>query len=259
MDHTTATEPTGSIERAYAHFHRVLGTLLGELSSSAQVLWLEQEGHIIRPDYEHNEYRPAIYTVPDLAPWQEQLSELDRVQSEILEQTGRERPGKNLLPPLVADNVHYIRVSRYQGQTGRDVGREQVTARLEQLINTARQNLSVFENYATREDPARQQVENEVRTASKALERIQQSGVERFRETYRQTVIRPYVYFLDGTSTQLHLRNQGLLAAGPHVQTGWRQGPRKTRSDKITLPALAAVGNYAFYDLDAWEAARDSR
>jgi hypothetical protein len=257
----TATDPglSGGVERAYAHFHRVLGTLLAELSANSDVTWLEEEGHLIRPDYEHNEYRPAIYCVPDLGPWRQQLSELDLVQAAILEETGRAKPGKNLLPPLVADGVHYIRVSRYQGQTGRSVTREQVLARLEQVVGQTRQNLSDFEAYATREDPKRKQVENEVRTASQALERIRDSAVDRFRETYRQTVIRPYVYFLDGSSTQLHLRNQGLLAAGPKIEVGWRQGPRKTRSDKIVLPALATVGNYAFYDLDAWESARASR
>jgi hypothetical protein len=252
-------DTTSGVERAYAHFHRVLGTLLSELSATAETTWLEEEGHIIRPDYEHNEYRPAIYCVPDLGPYQEQLVELNLVQGSILEETGRKRPGRNLLPPLVADSVHYIRISRYEGQTGRNVTREQVLNRLEQVLGQTRLNLSEFEIYATRDDPRRKQIENEVRTASSAIDLIQASSIVDFRETYRQTVIRPYVYHLDGTSNQLHLRNQGLLAAGPAIRIGWREGPRKTRSDKITLPALASVGNYAFYDLAAWEEARDNR
>lgn len=250
---------TSGIERAYAHFHRVLGTLLSELAASAEVTWLEEEGHLIRPDYEHNEYNPAIYCVANLDPWREQLAELNLVQTEILDATARERPGKNLLPPLVAEDVHYIRLSRYHGQTGRDVSREQVSRRFEQVLAQLRTNLAEFEHYATREDPKRKKVEAEVREAAAALKRIQSSEIDLYRETYRQTVIRPYVYFLDGTSTQFHLRSQGLIASGSSIEVGWRQGPRKTRSDKIVVPPIASVGNYTFYDRDSWEAARDNR
>src|SRR5690625_7430758 len=88
-----------SIERIYAHFHRVLSELLAELTENAQVTWLETTGHELTGDYRQHTYNPAIYIVPDLEPYQPRLAALLDGQAEAL-QTGRQKPpGRTALPP----------------------------------------------------------------------------------------------------------------------------------------------------------------
>lgn len=244
------------IDRAYAHFHRVLAELLTELVERGQPLWLEDAGHDLRPDHQANTYNPAIYRVDALAPYRGRLDELDTVQKEILALTGRSRPGRNLLPPLAIEGVQHVRISRHDGQTGRTITREQALARLEQLEAAQLGNLVEFERYASHHDERRKQVERDVRNLQKARERLASSAATEIRETYRQTVIRPYVYYADGHSEQLHMRGTGLLAAGPRVTIDQRAGPRRVRSDKVTAKPLAVAGAISFYDLKEWEAAK---
>lgn len=249
-------EPQRSVERIYAHFHRVLANLLEQLLGESQVTWLDKPGHTLTGDYNLNIYNPAIYTVNNLSAYLGPLEELAAVQAEALEVTGRRKPGRNLLPPLTATGVTHVRISRHEGQTGRTVSREAAVRRLEQLEEIVVANLTEFERYASRQDPDRKRVEAELKALRKASATLEQSKAAALRETYRQTVIRPYVYFLDGRSSQLHMRSTGLIAAGPAVEVSWREGPRRVRSDKIDIPPLVTAGALSFYDLDAWEAAR---
>lgn len=247
-----------SIERIYAHFHRVLAELLAELTENAQVTWLETTGHELTGDYRQNTYNPAIYIVPELEPYRAHLAELLDVQAEALETGGQKRPGRNLLPPLAVEDVTHVRISRYTGQTGRTITRESALTRLRQLEQTTVSNLKEFEQYATRHDPARKRLEAEIKNLRKAISTVEKSKSDRLRESYRHTVIRPYIYTRDGNSQQLHMRNTGLIAAGSDVSLDWRRGPRRTRSDKIRISPLASAGALDFYDLAAWEAAKSS-
>lgn len=245
-----------SVERVYAHFHRILEELLTRLVAESDVTWLAETGHSLSGDYSSNQYNPAIYVVPDMEPYTDALAELNQVQAEALELTGRNRPGRNLLPPLARSGVTHVRISRYTGQTGRTITREAGVKRLKQLEDLTVDNLKEFEQYASRQDPARRKVEAELRNLRKAVAILEHSAAEELRETYQQTVIRPYVYLLDGSSEQLHMRNSGLIAAGPNVDVDWRQGPRRQRSDKITIAPLATAGPLQFFDLSDWEAAK---
>ena len=242
-----ATDATG-IERIYAHFHRVLADLLETLVAEAEVTWLDETGHTLTGDYQKNIYNPAIYVVSSIAPYAEALQELDEVQTEALELTGRQKPGRNLLPPLTAEHVTHVRISKYEGQTGRTIGREAGVARLRQLEESVRASLLEFEQYASRKDPARRKVETELKALRKAVKALKQSGATELRETYRQTVIRPYVYRSDDSSEQLHMRHAGLIVAGSSVSVSWREGPRRTRSDKVRIKPLVQAGAFRFYD-----------
>lgn len=250
-------ERAASIERGYAHFHRVLADLLEELAEHGDPFWLEATGHDLRGDYQTSTYNPAVYRVPDMGPYRVRLAELDSVQAEVLALSGRKRPGPNLLPPLQAEDVQHVRLGRHEGQTGRSITREQALVRLEQLEATQAKNLREFEQHATRHDARRKAVEKELRQLQRAIERLKASDITHLRETYRQTVIRPYVYFLDGTTEQMHMRNTGLIAAGPRVSIEEGSAVRKVRSDKISLKPLISAGSFAFHDLSRWEAARE--
>ncbi|HLR46376.1 MAG TPA: hypothetical protein VK092_04395, partial [Deinococcales bacterium] len=202
-------------------------------------------------------YAPAVYVTSSLAPYRAELDELQDVQKEALEATGRTRPGRNLLPPLTAEDVTHVRVSNHEGQTGRTVSREVALRRLSQLEEQTVENLRRFEEYMTRHDPARKQVEQDLKRIRDGSRLLEAGTVERLRETYAQTVIRPYLYFVDGSSRQLHMRQTGLLVAGPDPEVSWRQGPRVTRSDKIEITPLVQAGQITFYDAVAWEEARE--
>lgn len=250
------TPQATSVERTYAHFHRVLAELLETLVADSAVTWLDTPGHTLTGDYEKNVYNPAVYVVPSLDPYREALTELEEVQTEALELTGRTRPGRNLLPPLTAENVTHVRISKYEGQTGRTISREAGVARLKQLEDSVTASLLEFEQYATEKDPARRKVETELRALRKSIRTLEQSKAGELRETYQQTVIRPYVYRADDTSEQLHMRSAGLIAAGPSVSVSWREGPRRTRSDKVQIEPIVQAGAFRFYDLEKWNAAR---
>ncbi len=245
------------VERAYAHFHRVLAKLLQELAAKADPYWLDEPGHDVRSDHQANTYRPAIYRLQDPEPCRADFEELDAVQAQVLALTGRSKPGKNLLPPLQARNVRHIRVGRHTGQTGRTITAEQALARFEQLEEVQRASLREFEHYATPVDERRRQLESELKALERAAWRLRRGNVTHVRETYRQTVVRPYVYFLNGASTQLHMRNTGLLATGPGVTIEEGSGIRRRRSDRIALEPLVSAGSFEFHDLAAWEAARE--
>src|SRR5699024_6513700 len=142
----------------------------------------------------------------------------------------------------------YVRLSRHIGQTGLTISREAALKRLAELEERTAQNLSEFERFASREDPKRKKVEAELMEIRTALKRVEGSASQELRETYRQEVIRPYVYTADGSSHQLHLRNTGLIAVGSNVEVGWRTGPRRTRSDKVLASPLAAAGLFTYYE-----------
>lgn len=251
-----AEATTKAIERAYAHFHRVLAALLTDLVAETTVTWLAEPGHELIGDHGTNTYNPAVYVTDSLVPYRDSLRELDEVQADILDLTGREQPGRNLLAPLVRDQVSHVRLSRYTGQTGRTISIEAALRRMEQLEETVQNNLREFEHYARRHDPARKEIEAELRDLQRGMKLLEKSGVQQLREVYLQTVIRPYVYFEDGGSEQLHMRNSGLIVAGPNISVDWRQGPRRTRSDKIRIEPLVSAGALRFYDQKAWDAAR---
>ncbi len=245
------------VERAYAHFHRKLAELLQELAAEADPYWLAEAGHDIRGDHQANTYRPAIYRLRDPEQFRADFEELGSVQAHVLALTGRTKPGKNLLPPLRAQDVRHIRIGRHTGQTGRTITVEQAIARIGQLEEIHRASLREFERYATPVDARRKQVASELKTLERASGRLRRSNVTHVRETYRQSVVRPYVYFLDGTSLQLHMRDAGLLATGPEVTIEEGSGIRRRRSDRISLEPLVRAGSFEFHDLSVWEAARE--
>lgn len=251
-----AQESTG-VDRLYAHFHRVLGELLTELAQLPGVEWTNGvAGHEIRPDGQRNTYRPALYPVPDAAPYEAPLRQLATIQQDLLALTGSARPGRNLLGPLLLRGVHHVRLSRHRGQTGRTVTRRQALARLAELYAQSRSNLRKFERYATGHDPRREALERETRALADALEAVRNAPEERLRESYRYEVVRPYVYFEDGAAQQLHMREHGLILEGGAVSISWQQGPRRPRSDRVAIQPLALAGNLSFYPLSAWEAAK---
>ncbi len=62
-------EQNNRVDRTYAHFHRVLGGLLTELSALLGVLWLSDKEHVLRGEGERNTYARAVYRVSSLEPF----------------------------------------------------------------------------------------------------------------------------------------------------------------------------------------------
>ena len=129
----------GELERIYAHFHRVLGPLLVELSELPGTVWLEEvQRHVLTGEGEENRYARAIYLVSNLEPYRERFSELGRVQATGLELLGGESP-KGLLPPRTVEGVRHVRISQHPNFVTKVLSQKGARERLEALLATTKQ------------------------------------------------------------------------------------------------------------------------
>ncbi len=172
-----------AIERNYAHFHRVLASLLVELADQPEVVWLSDERHTIRGEGETNAYGKAIYPLNDLSPYQDRLVELSEVQKQAAELSGNAPPGKGLLAPVVIGDVHYVRLRRHASHSSRVVLRQHAIVRFEaQLERTRTIHQQDFKPHATMFDPRREKIEAEVEALEEGLGHLKDSREETLRE-----------------------------------------------------------------------------
>ena len=139
MTTPTAKNLAKTIERAYAHFHRLLGALLTDLAEEPDVVWIDEEGHDIRPDGESNRYRKALYPLPYPEGYLTRLEELAKVQADILDLQGRTEPTRALLTPLLIHGVTHARLRRHTSYFSREVARHNLLERYRTHLETSKQ------------------------------------------------------------------------------------------------------------------------
>jgi hypothetical protein len=248
-----------TIERSYAHFHRLLGSLLTDLSQEAGVVWIDEEGHTITPEGENNRYRKALYPLPYPEHYLQRIEELETLQAEILELQAREEPTRALLTPLVLHGVNHARLRRHTSYFSREVSRDNLLERYRQHLETSKQALRSFEHYASTDDPKREALEEEITALAEGLNRIEATDEASLRERIRRQTVIPYVYLQDGRVLRPYPRNAGLILIGPNVTISWNDSYRRERSDKVKLEPLLAVGKVEVYSEQAWREANPRR
>jgi hypothetical protein len=245
-----------AIERNYAHFHRVLASLLLELAELPGVVWLSDERHLIRGEGESNAYGKAIYPLEDLSPYQSRLLGLGEVQKQAAELSGNAPPGKGLLAPVVIEDVHHVRLRRHASHSSRVVLRQHAIARFETQLERTRIILKEdFKPHATMFDPKREGIEAEIVALEEGLARLRATDEETLRERYKISRVIPYVYLRSGEITRPYVRNVGLIVVGPSVRLVWADNVRRERSDKIRLEPLLVLGPTEVYSERAWQEA----
>ncbi len=243
------------VDRTYAHFHRVLGGLLTELSALPGVLWLsDKEQHVLRGEGERNSYARAIYRISDLEPYRERLTELMGVQQQGVVEFGLGRVPRELLLPQVIENVTHVRLSETPVYRTTPVAKEKVLAKIDTALTTTKKNLAEFQRYGAQDDGVRR-LEAEV----KAIETVRETVVQAQEETYRlrvkQVRYRPYVYLLGEKPLQVDSRTHGLILVGQDIGVSRPNAVRQTRSDQRTVEPLFEFGKTRIYFERDWQEA----
>lgn len=253
MDSETVTQP----ERTYAHFHRVLGSLLQELANLPScAYWLsDKHQHVISGDFEHNTYARALYRVPSLEPYQPRLDELALVQGQALAELGLKRPPKALLSPLVVQGVTHVRVHETTNYRTTPASKADVLTKINSAITTTKRNLSVFERQGGVHDPETQRITRELEGYKAARAAVVASAEDNFRVRLEQRRVRPYVYLADHAPIQADSRTHGLILVGYNIQVSPPHTVRRQRSDKRQATPVFAYGKTRIYFESKWQEA----
>lgn len=253
----TTGETTKQVERKYAHFHRVLGSLLQQLATQPKcVHWLgDAQEHLISGDYEHNVYARALYRVPSLEPYASQLDELAQVQNEALTELGLKKVPGALLLPTVIQGVSHVRIHETVNYRTTPASKVNVLAKISNAITTTRQNLSVFEQQGGVDNPGTQRIVRELEGYNAARAAVAASTENDYRLRLEQRRIRPYVYLADQSAIQAESRKHGLILVGHNIQVSDAHSVRKQRSDKRHAQPILAYGKTLIYLEREWQAA----
>ncbi len=255
------------LPRLYAHLHRLFIDLLENLAENARVLWLTgEEGHIRRPDGEPNTYHKALYALEDLSPYQARLEALEAVQAEEHKLMGVKRSG--LLLPGTQTGVRYVGLSRSETWSSHALAKDVVAGQLEAYLARTRQNLRVFETYASSHDPRREKVEEEIRELEEGLERLKAWDEAVLRERARsekhtaRVLLPPDTRTSEEESRLLYIRDVGLIVAGPGLTTRPNaieaSTQRKRRTDRMRgkLEPLVSFGMFEVFSEHEWQRAK---
>jgi len=245
----------------------VLIELLEELVANSRVVWLTgEEGHVRRPEGEPNTYRKALYVLEDVSPYRERLSELEAVQQEGQAYTGVQRPG--LLLPLVVEGVQHVVLRKSVSWASHAFKKEVVVAKLEAYIERTKENLRVFELYATTHDPRREKVEREIKDLEAGLERLKVWDEPVLRERARterhsaRLIVPDPVTGRDRTEL-VYVRDVGLIVAGPGLSRNPRAvevTPRRKKREgqmREKLEPIVVFGNFEVFSEKEWQAAKE--
>lgn len=245
------------VEQAMAHYHRLLGELLTALVEDAEVgearvVWLDgEERHVIRK-VGQNEYARAVYLLEDLGRYREALYGLARVQDEVERLSaltgGR---GEALVTPVVRTGVRHVRLNRDLQHVGQTLTGAAARGWLAQARDRLLRDLEAERAYGL--NPATEALAE----VERALEALRDVEAVRVRWRYPRWRANLYPLDIDGDTERVYVTKPGLIAAGPGIGLTRPTGPRKPRSDRVTLPPLAEVQGRQYYDLQEFIAARD--
>lgn len=243
------------IDMTYAHFHRVLGGLLAELSELPGVLWLSDERHVLRGEGEHNSYARAVYRVEDLGPYRQRLSELEEVQKQGMAALGLPKPPRELLLPQVIEDATQVQLGKkIAAYRSTRVAKEVVLAKIDTALSTTRKNLAEFQRYGTQDDGVRR-LEGEVKAIEAFREVVVQSQEDSYRLRIKGVRHRLYVYRGVEEPVTVDCRLHGLIVAGPKVEISHPTRVRRTRNDQRNLEPLFEFGKTSIYLERDWQEA----
>lgn len=250
-------ETTKQVERKYAHFHRVLGSLLQQLATQpGSVHWLgDAQEHLISGDYQHNVYARALYRMPSLEPHASQLDELAQVQAEALTELSLNKVPGGLLLPTVIQGVSHVRTHETVNYRTTPTSKVNVLAKIDNAITTTKQNLSVFEQQGGIDNPGTQRIVRELQGYEAARAAIVASTENDYRLRLEQRRIRPYVYLDDQSAIQAESRKHGLILVGRNIQVSNAHNVRRQRSDKRQAQPIFAYGKTLIYLEREWQQA----
>ena len=243
-------------DRTYAHFHRVLGTLLTELGALPGVIWLTDQRHVLRGSGERNDYAWAIYRVGELGPYREALAELEAVQQSAVIEMGLGRVPRELLLPQVIEGVSYVQLGESGGYRSSPKAKKAVLAILETALKTTQKNLGEFQRYGG-EDEGTRRLGAEV----EAIEKVKETVLDAPEQPYRVRVwqpqrFNPYIYQGDAEPRQVRCRKHGLILVGESIGMRPPRQVRRVRSDKRKLEPLFAFGRTEVYLESDWQEAK---
>lgn len=252
------SSPARPLERALAHYHRLLGLVVTQLvedgeSGEAQVTWLdEQERHIIRDDAP-NEYARAIYLLKDLGRHAKALAELEQVQREIEDHLARagERSSA-LVTPEVRVHLRHVRLQKVDTF----VSTTNTGAAARGTLSQARDRL--LKDLELERSAGMTGATQALAEAERALAAL--AGAENVRVRWPYSRYHAVLHPLDeeAESERVYITKPGLIAVGPGITLSRADAPRKRRSDRVTIKPLAEYQGRLYYDLEEWEAARDA-
>lgn len=247
------------IEREYAHFHRVLSSVLRELAQEPGTVWLGHEGHHFAEAYQDNVYRKAVVPLLDTSAYDERLAELARVQGEALARLGVAKVPNGLLLPQVLDEVSYARLRRKRNYRVLRLSKPEILGRYGGKLGNALAALQAFRAQAfSLADEGVLRLEEEVATLEAGLARMAECGDDELREHYWFERVPVSVYRQGRPMKQYHVRDVGLVLVGPQVKLGWNDGVRNQRSDTTQLEPLLRYGPLEVYSSSAWDEAYEA-
>lgn len=245
------------VRRHYAHFHRVLGTLLMRLVGEGRVCWVSQkQGHTLSPKGENNHYSKAVYPLTTLEPYTGALSELTAVQADAMRLLGKSKPNASVALPVVLTGVQAIRLNRYTKWITEPLGKPQALGRMDRLIAHQRANLEMFRRYQTLHDPRLDRVALHVKALGGAKALIQASDEDTFRFRTAQLEVKAYTYLVDGGVSNTYVTDHGLLAIGPAIQVSFNTSLRKPRNDQVEALTLYQDDHVRVYEETVWQSAK---
>jgi len=245
------------LERALAHFHRLLGELLTHLvedghNGEAEIVWLdERKEHRIRED-EPNEYARAVYLLKDLGRYERVIQEMAQVESEVQELYAQLGVDKSpLVTPDVRLGLAHVRVQKVDTFVSSTMTGASARGSLAQTRNALAKDLA-FERGAGLSGAAEALAEAE--SALAALKDVENVRV-RWPMTRYHAVLHPLDP--DAPGERVYVTKAGLIAVGPGVTLSRADAPRRRRRDRVTIAPLAEYQGRLYFDLKEWEAARE--
>jgi hypothetical protein len=249
------------LDRQIAYFHRLLGEMLQDLVVHEQTKWLEQDQvkqhHVIGRDGEKNTYGRALYLLKSLDPYQQRLSELQKLQSEILRVFGLETIPRALLLPLVLEDVIHVRLHHLTYFSSRSRPRSFVLERIDKALETTRMNYRTFAQQGGIEDKRTQDIGEEIRYHEGVREWVRHHPEPDYRVRVKQERIRLYVYQTGAKPKLCDTRLHGVLLVGPNITLTDRYEMRQGRSDKVSLEPLWHYGVTYVFPEKEWQGAKE--
>lgn len=245
------------LERALAHYHRLLGELLKHLvedgqAGEAEVVWLdERKEHLIREN-EPNDYARAVYLLKDLGRHERVIGEMAQVEAEIAAQYAQLGEEKSpLVTPDVRLGLSHVRVQKVDTFVSSSMTGASARGGLTQARNQLGKDV-VFERSAGLTGAEEALVE--VERALAALRDVENVRV-RWPMTRYHAVLHPLDP--DAPGERVYVTKPGLIAVGPGVTVSRADAPRRRRRDRVTIAPLAEYQGRLYFDLEEWEAARN--
>ena len=255
---TTAYSGERPLERALAHYHRLLGELLTALvedgdAGEAEIVWLDDlQRHVIRGEGQ-NEYARAVYLLKDLGRHEEAFTALAGVQREV-ERLCAElgEGGDPLVTPDLRVGLRHVRLQKVDTFVGTTMTGAAARGGLAQARNRLARDLAAEKAAGM---SGRLELLAEAERALEALRDVENVRV-RWPYTRYHAVLHPLDEELP--SERVYVTKPGLVAVGPGVTLSWADAPRRRRSDRVTLAPLAEYQGRLYFDLLEWEAAREA-